>query len=516
MALNAMFSLSCPSCGADVPVYSATSALVVCEYCHSTLIRSGDGAVDSGKKSALIEDFSPLQLYSSGVFHGENFTVIGRLQIHYNRGCWNEWYVLFDSGKYGWLADFSGQYVLTQEQQPVTAPCPFNKLKAGTTRVKFNNVYYIAADVRHATSVKANAQGELPFTLEKDEVVLSADFRYRNDFLTLDYSENEQYPVLYAGKEVKLGDLRCQNLRSDDQVQQTAGKLKGQRTSFSCPNCGAPLAWYPGVAQNVICPSCHSDIDLSEGKAQVMRTVQMRKAQESDITLKLGEVAKIGGARWTVIGFVRVLEIPPEDALRYVDGNTKSTSFGSDYWYEYLLYHPSKGFIWLVESENGWDLSHTTDTWPDLDIKSKPYVNNKALPPLYDYGGRVVYAVGAFYWHIEPDDITYYQDYRYNQGKLCAERTADELSWSVSRPITADELATWFERPELAQSVKSQAAAPVGKSAALLLLITFFFINVPAIMASLTSGSFEFVFIVCFIVYWIIWHPYKTVDDDDD
>lgn len=71
-----MFKLACPSCGAEVAFRSATSAIAVCEYCHSTLLREADAVRDVGKMSAVLEDYSPLRVGVSGVYSGRAFTVI--------------------------------------------------------------------------------------------------------------------------------------------------------------------------------------------------------------------------------------------------------------------------------------------------------------------------------------------------------------------------------------------------------------------------------------------------------
>lgn len=526
MALNALFSLTCPSCGAQVPIFSATSALAVCEYCHSMLVREGDGLADTGKKSALFEDFSPLQLYTSGTYQGDPFTVIGVLQLQYDRGSWSEWYILFADGTNGWLADFSGQYVITREAKPIEKPLPFDKLVAGVTQVIYSNVRFLASDVRKATSVKANARGELPFTLNKDEVVLGADFRYRNLFLTLDYSQNAQAPKVYQGKAVELENLHCQNLRTDDQIKSSAGRLKGQRASLNCPNCGAPLSWYPGIAQNIICQSCHSDIALTDGNAQILGKHKMRQAQIDRATLKLGETAHINGSRWALIGMMRVQETPPEPALEYINKQCTKVPFESDFWFEYLLYSPSKGFIWLVESDGKWDISHSAKTWPAVALMSAQPIpldpkSNKPLPQLYAYGGQVQYAAGAFYWRVEPQDVTYYQDYAFDQGKLCAERTHEELNWSISKPVTGEELAKWFKRPELLKAVGTSPSGGSAHPLSTMFMIIYFVLNLPAAFAALASGE-DFPFIGLFITSWaVLWVIYRgsmpfQVNDDDD
>ena len=99
-----LFHTDCPSCGAPVRSMSASAVTLVCSYCHSLLIREGETLRDSGEDSALLEDFSPLQIGTSGVFNKQPFTLVGRLQARYDAGVWNEWYLLFADGSDGWLA----------------------------------------------------------------------------------------------------------------------------------------------------------------------------------------------------------------------------------------------------------------------------------------------------------------------------------------------------------------------------------------------------------------------------
>ena len=96
MEKTPFFKTDCPSCGASVEAYSATAVTLVCGHCRSMLVaRSGKGrsgyfVSNAGRDSALLEDFSPLQIGTRGVFDDRKFTLIGRLQVHYDVGAWNE------------------------------------------------------------------------------------------------------------------------------------------------------------------------------------------------------------------------------------------------------------------------------------------------------------------------------------------------------------------------------------------------------------------------------------------
>ena len=78
--------VSCPSCGAEVSFRSHASVMAVCEYCNTRVLKDADAVKDMGKMSAVLEDYSPLQLNTSGVLGGRQFTVVGRIQLRYSAG----------------------------------------------------------------------------------------------------------------------------------------------------------------------------------------------------------------------------------------------------------------------------------------------------------------------------------------------------------------------------------------------------------------------------------------------
>jgi hypothetical protein len=63
-----MQTVNCPGCGAEVRFRSSAAVMAVCEYCHSTLLREADQVRDIGKMSAVLEDYSPLQIGTSGIW----------------------------------------------------------------------------------------------------------------------------------------------------------------------------------------------------------------------------------------------------------------------------------------------------------------------------------------------------------------------------------------------------------------------------------------------------------------
>ena len=104
-------STPCPSCGAPVTFTSAQSLLAVCSYCRASLIRRDLDVEQVGTMSALLEDSTPLQLAAEGVWRSTHFAVVGRVQIRWEQGMWNEWYCVVRR-RPGGLARRRGRRVL--------------------------------------------------------------------------------------------------------------------------------------------------------------------------------------------------------------------------------------------------------------------------------------------------------------------------------------------------------------------------------------------------------------------
>lgn len=122
-----LFHTTCPSCGAPVQVHSATAVTIICSYCSSLLTRQDNSLQDTGRDSALLQDFSPLQIGTTGTYAAQSFNIIGRLQAKYDSGIWNEWYIKFNDGTDGWLSESSDQYVIVKHTQSPNNPQNFTR-----------------------------------------------------------------------------------------------------------------------------------------------------------------------------------------------------------------------------------------------------------------------------------------------------------------------------------------------------------------------------------------------------
>ena len=126
-----MFSLSCPACGGQVVFKSRASIYAVCSYCKSTLLRQDMELEKYGSVAEVQWDQPPLQIGTRGKYGFNPFEVIGRYRMAWAEGYWNEWYILFDDGRDGWLAEAQGFYAVLFEDVRGNVPPPLEKFSVG-------------------------------------------------------------------------------------------------------------------------------------------------------------------------------------------------------------------------------------------------------------------------------------------------------------------------------------------------------------------------------------------------
>ncbi|QET03316.1 DUF4178 domain-containing protein [Cupriavidus pauculus] len=436
-----MQTVNCPGCGAEVSFRSSAAVMAVCEYCQSTLLRDADSVRDIGKMSAVLEDYTPLQIHTSGRWEGQGFTLVGRIQLRYDAGLWNEWYVLFDDGSDGWLADASGQYMLSRRVRPEAVASatsdplpPFARLRPGTP-LRYEGLPFVAGDVRAARCT--GGQGELPFSVGAGWTTQVADFRYEGRFLTLDYADGEP-PAVYAGQLVTLDRLQCQLLRAADEIGRTADRYRGKAVPLACPHCGSSIAYRAGTANFVICSSCHSEVDCTTSTALVLAKHEEVEALRT--SLAPGDVGTIDGKPYTVLGL-----------LQCTDNDDEETST----WVEYLLFNEDAGLLWLVEQDSGWDRVRVLDVWPkqsganEVTFEAKPYRKG------FTYESEVLYAAGTFNWRVQAGDKTQLTEYGSPARRLTQETSETEIVWTLSTTVSRTQVSLWFQdNKALAEAAK--------------------------------------------------------------
>jgi uncharacterized membrane protein YgcG len=445
---------ACPGCGAPVEFASAASASAVCSFCRSTVVRDGEALRRIGVSAELFDDHSPLQLGVRGQHQGVPFTLVGRLQYAYADGTWNEWHALFDAAspegtpKSAWLSEDNGAYVLAFDVSPAPPGLPpADELHAGERRLVAGSAWSVASVVRAKLLA---AEGELPRPPRLDGEFTVADLRSTNDEVgTLDYADPAQ-PGWSVGRAVALAALKLSGLREASEKT-----LSGR--GVPCPSCGAALAPTLASTQSMSCPQCRAVVDLSQGVGADLRHYAQNNSGPGGLEpqIPLGSTGRLalgaeGPLDWTVVGYMERCDLPGP-------GDDEQT-----FWREYLLYHRTAGFAFLVDSEDGWSWVRPMTGAPQVSGRSAR-VQGTSFTERWRYAAKVTWVQGEFYWRVKRDERADVTDYDGPGGaKLSREATGGEVVWSLGKAIDAAAVASAFRIAPAARAAFSRDAGPLS------------------------------------------------------
>ena len=440
------YRAACPNCGAPVDFRSPASAFAVCGFCKSTVVREGGALRKIGESAELFDDHSPLQLGAAGKFQGAAFTLVGRLQYRYAEGTWNEWHALFENGTSAWLSEDNGRYVLAIDV-PLEGGAPAaTSLKTGAQMMVAGQAWTVAS-VSAAKLIAA--QGELPYwpSLERGFVV--SDLRStRGEVGTLAYSEPGQ-PRWSVGRSAAITELAMTGLAESSEKTLTARGVE-------CPNCGAALAIKLSTTQSIVCHQCASVVDVSQGVGGDLAHYAQANGGEPLIPLgSTGTLALTRGTAlpWQVVGYVERCEVDqaPDD--------------DQSFWREYLLYHRTEGFAFIVDAQDGWSWTAPITGVPEKAGAGLQY-QGAAYRKLYDYTGMVTYVLGEFYWQVTKNQRTLNADYQ-GTGAAATKRLnrettgsgdTSEIVWSGGDTLSAAQVMKAFKlAPEKSAAVQRDA-----------------------------------------------------------
>ena len=373
--------------------------------------------------AALVEDRSPLQLGAEGSYKGVHFALIGRIQIKYSHGIWNEWHLLFDDMRTGWLSEASGEYVLTFAQfVPETLP-KFDDLKIGQRFVLASQTWTVS-NIENAECVAG--QGELPFKVGAGYPVAAVDLRNQANFATLDYSETP--PLLFVGEAVDFKSLKMANLRDGMAIPTKAVEAR----VFRCPSCGSPMAARSKEILAVGCASCGAVVDAADESYRILsKSLGMRDEKYSP-RLPLGSKGRLEGKPVEVIGFL--VKRCVVDGLAYN-------------WSEYLLAAEHGTYRWLTEYNGHWNV---------VDVLSKPPAGGIIEVDSVRHGGQVfkhfsttqaaevIQVAGEFTWRVRRGETNRVVDYVAPPLMLSSESTGNDLTWSQGSYVESQVIAEAF------------------------------------------------------------------------
>jgi DNA-directed RNA polymerase subunit RPC12/RpoP len=414
------YQATCPSCGADLVFSLGNTLLKVCEHCGSAIARKGAKLENYGRVAELLPTPSVLKLGITGGYAGAPpFSLVGRLQLDYGAGTWDEWLLSFGRDSWAWLSESQGRfaYMGVAALPPVPA---FGDLRVGETLDLGASGTFVVAEVREARFM--TAAGELPFDVKPGSLLRYADLSGpRGQFATLDYGTGTVAEALYVGPEVSLEELGIHKIADDEERRKTA-----HGDSLACPKCGGPLKIRaPDQTQRVACPWCGSLLDATKDLA-VLEALSNVTVQP---LIPLGSKGTLGGTKWTLIGFME--RSAKVEGIRYP-------------WHEYLLYEPHKGFRWLVEARGHWSFvepAHTGDVHQRLD---RATYRGSSFRHFQGSMATVDEVLGEFYWAVARGDSVESQDFTAPPHLLSMEGAEAELVWSYGTYLEPSEVWTAF------------------------------------------------------------------------
>jgi len=410
----------CPSCGAPVEFKSVASVLAVCDYCQSTLLQDGAALQNLGKMAALVEDRSPLQRGAEGRWQGRQFGLIGRIQLNWDQGLWNEWHILFDDMKSGWLSEANGEYVVSEAKRVSEALPAFDQLELGRLYMIDGRAFTLT-NLLTATCV--SGEGELPFKVGAGYPAPVADLRDdQGAFATLDYSDDPAKPLVFIGEPVAFKSLAWANLRDLSALPQPTLKAR----SFACPTCGAPLQVTHEKIETVGCGSCGAVLDTRNEK--VAQIAQAQRQLLAAPLIPLGTKGSLQGEAVEVIGYMS--RSTESDGVHY-------------YWREYVLAAPEGRFVWLTEYDGHWNVARVLSRTLRAGA-GQVRLDGEDFKHFSSYQASVDYVIGEFPWRVTLDETATVHDYVLPPRMLSQEVTPNEQTWSLCDYIEPGEIVAAF------------------------------------------------------------------------
>ena len=203
--------MNCPSCGAGIGFKSERAPYTVCSSCQTMVVRKDLNVEALGKVAECQPDGSPIEIGTQGSFNGKAFQVIGRIQLAYEAGFWNEWHLLFSDNSSGWLGEALGQYFVSFAEADPSAFADFRQLELGR-EFDYEKDLWVVLDRK---TVRLNSfEGELPYVISNHDPFLTVDLRNtKGEGLTVDFSDAEA--SLYRGRWVPFAELKLAGLKRE-------------------------------------------------------------------------------------------------------------------------------------------------------------------------------------------------------------------------------------------------------------------------------------------------------------
>ena len=433
---------NCPNCGGEVQFKAGSSLLSVCPYCSSAVARTGDDITELeilGQVAPLADIGSPLSVGVSGRFGSRRFTIVGRVQLDYGLGPWNEWYAAFEDGTtWGWIAEAQGRVYLTFEE-PASGLPSYAEARVGS---QFMAGEHLLTVVERRRARFVAAEGELPFAAAPGSYVYYCDVEGAEGvFGTLDYggSAAPSPEALFLGRQLEYTDLFDKSILKDV----TPGRA-ADAVGLNCPNCGAAVELRaPDESQRVTCGTCDSFLDCSRTDGNELFLLSAAQRGGPEPLIPLGGQGEFNGRKWTVFG--HLTRSVTYEGIRYQ-------------WEEYLLRDEQRGgYRWLIFNDGHWTWTEPVHAGDVSGTGRMAAFKGQTFKHYQSSTAQVDHLRGEFYWKVEVGERVGMMDFIRPPEMLSRETAADEINWS---------LGTYVDRAEIESAFKLKEPLPAAQGVA--------------------------------------------------
>jgi hypothetical protein len=183
-----MKSMSCPSCTAPLEIEHRFVKVATCDFCSQVMLVHDSGLDPTGQTSKLVELPSPLYIDATGQIFGKPFEVKGRLRYQYDEGMWDEWFVIFDGDRPGWLQEDEGEYILYHKETFTSTIPSFDEIAVG--RVLSIGKYRVFV-TQKGTAQIAGGEGQLAFNILPGQEIHYIDGNDGEKQVSIEFTPNE-------------------------------------------------------------------------------------------------------------------------------------------------------------------------------------------------------------------------------------------------------------------------------------------------------------------------------------
>jgi Domain of unknown function (DUF4178) len=355
----------------------------------------------------------------TGKLKGHSFRVLGRLAYAHEKGSWDEWFIEMEDGKILWLTEDEGELFLETPLELTSPAPPYAELSPGG-QIKLNDKVGTIEELGEARCL--GGEGEIPFQVELGETYQYADgsLSDENSSFGLEYDTGAGNVRAFTGRILEVKDSRVRPEDRGPRLERTAQAIR-------CPSCGKP---YEGPrlesTRTVVCSACGSGLALDEAETRVLGK---NIGKVPRFTLEIGMPLTFEGTRYEVMGRLSYSET--EDKIEYVS-------------WEYVLYNPDAGYLWLSEEDGHFTLSrvaHVRVVIPPIAVVKMTVRVGQETFRIYESGTvNLRWVDGAIPWTAAVGETTRYTHLIKPPEYLDREITGSEVEIFRGRYVTHEEL----------------------------------------------------------------------------